>query len=200
LKTRNPRALGLLLLAVGMLVLATNGVLPSFVWLALTLALGAVLWLGLGKRVASGLRLVAFIALGVVATATSGAFAGATATAFIALGFILTYGGTPGRWWAILPGGIMASVTLMLLFDLVFPAWGGPAIMFLGFAATFTYLYLLPRDRGGKLWALYPAVACIALTVVANDPRSGSPDLLLPLVLIGSGALILWWWRRKERE
>lgn len=198
MKARNPRALGLLLLAVGVLVLATNGVLPSFVWLALTLALGAVLWLGI--RVASGLRLVAFIVLGVVATATSGVFAGATATAFIALGFILTYRGIPGRWWAILPGGIMASVTLMLLFDLVFPAWGGPAIMFLGFAGTFTYLYLLPRDWGGKLWALYPAVACIALTVVANDPRSGSPDLLLPLVLIGSGALILWWWRRKERE
>jgi len=77
LKTRNPRALGLLLLAVGVLVLATNDVLPSFVGLALTLALGAVLWLGLGERVASGLRLVAFITLGVVATATSGASAGA---------------------------------------------------------------------------------------------------------------------------
>ena len=186
------------------MVLAVNtgvlGVLPGLAWVGLTFALGAALWVGMEGRLALLPRLVAFVALGVVATVTSGAFAGAAATGFIALGFLLTYGGRPGRWWAILPGGIMASVTLLILVDLVVPRWEVAPILFLGFAATFTYLYLLPHDRGGKAWALYPAVACIVLTVIVNDPRGGSPDLLLPLILIGGGALILWWWRRGEKR
>ena len=96
----------------------------------------------------------------------------------------------------LIPAGILASVALLIALGELF-AWNATPMLFSGFVVTFTYLYLLSPGRGGQRWALYPAVLFIALTVLVNDPGSGFSSAL-PLLFIGAGVLMLWWWQRGD--
>jgi hypothetical protein len=202
MKPNTLKRLGPALIGVGIVLLLLNsnllGNLPALLWLTLLVAVAVSLWivasLPLWARIA-GVAVVYIFAM-----ATTGDLAGVAALGFPAFGFGLVYLLKPKRnWWAIIPGGVLASLALLVLFEAVFPNWGGEVIMFLGFAATFTALYLLPANRGGQRWALYPAIGWIVITVLANDP-SGNSGFFLPLILIGAGVMILLWWRRTNKN
>lgn len=196
---RDPRTLAYALLVIGTLLLANGGffgALPGFLRAVALLGLGAALWLG-PTHLPTGWRIAGFIGVGVFAIATSGRFTGVVSLGFPALAFVLVYLSSVRRWWAIIPAGILASIALLLAMNELF-AWNATPVLFLGFAATFTYLYLLSPQRGGQRWALYPAVVFIALTVLVNDPGSGFSSAL-PLLFIGVGVLMLWWWQRGSR-
>lgn len=202
MKPKDLKRLGPVLIGVGVLVLILNsnllGTLPSLIWLALLFAVAIALWM-VGS-IPPWVRIVGVVILYILAMSTSGNLAGVAALGFPALGFGVVYLVRPKRsWWAIIPGGILASVALLVLFEEVFPGWSGVAVMFLGFAATFTVLYLLPSARGGQRWALYPAIGMIILTVLTNDP-SGDSGFFLPLVLIGAGVMLLLWWRQSNKQ
>ncbi|MGL4608065.1 MAG: hypothetical protein ACRCYY_00040 [Trueperaceae bacterium] len=202
MRANDLKRIGPALIAVGVVLLILNsnllGSLPALLWLALLTAVAVSLWI-VGS-LPHWVRIVGVVAVYVFALATTGNLAGVTALAFPAMGFGFVYLLRPKRnWWAIMPGGILASIALLVLCEKVFPNWGGEVVMFLGFAATFTVLYLLPKSRGGQRWALYPAIAWIVITVLANDP-SGSSGFFLPLLLIGSGVIILLWWRRTQKK
>ncbi len=196
------RTVGFVLVAVGAVVFLINsgflGVLPAFIWVLLLYALGAGFWVNSRDALRPWQRLLGFAIIGIVATSTSGDLAGAAATGFIGMAFALVYlqNPIPSRWWTLIPMGVMGSVTLLILGEALFPRWDATPLLFLGFAVTFTLLYLIPKSMGGRRWALYPAIFWIVMTVVINDPSSTSPAWLLPLLLIGGGAGILWWWRR----
>jgi hypothetical protein len=201
-KPNDLKRLGPVLIGVGLLVLIFNsnllGTLPSLIWLALLFGVAVALWM-VGS-IPHWVRIVGVGVLYVLAMSTSGDLAGVAALGFPAAAFAVVYLLRPRRgWWAIIPSGILASVALLVLFEEIFPGWDGAAIMFLGFSATFTTLYLLPALRGGQRWALYPAIGCIVLTVLTNDP-SGDGSFFLPLVLIGAGVAILLWWRQNNKQ
>lgn len=191
-----------LLLGTGTLLLLANagvlGVLPAFLWASLLFGLGAAFWLGSAGRLPAWQRLAGFAAIGVFAIVTSGRFSGVAALGFPAMAFGLVYLNSPKNWWALLPAGVLGSVGLLVTFESLFPRWDATPVLFLGFAGTFTLLYLLSPRRGGKRWALYPAILFIILTVVTNDPGGSTPGWLLPLFLIGGGAFMLWRWRRSR--
>lgn len=201
MKSPRARTVAYLLLGAGLfLFLANTGVfsaLPAFLWLTLLLGVGAAFWLGSLGALSLWQRVAGFAGIGVFAIVTSGSFAGVAALSFPALGFGLVYL-VSKRWWALLPAGLLGSVALLVGLDALFPRWDTTPVLFLGFAATFSLLYLLSPRRGGKRWALFPAVGFIVLTVLSNDPSGNTPGLLLPLLLVGAGWLLLWWWRRKR--
>lgn len=172
--------------------------LPSFVWLVLMFAVGAAVWTMGGLRLPFAQKLVLYGATGVFAVVTTGRFAGAAATGFIALAFVLVYLHNTRHWWALLPGGVMGANSLVLTIGAFFPRWDVGPLFMLALAGTFTTLYLLPAERGGQRWARFPAIATILITLVMNDPRGQSPGWLVPLLLVGSGAGILWWFRRQQ--
>lgn len=193
---RNPRTLAYALLVVGTLLLANSGflsALPGFLRTLSLLGLGAALWLG-PTHLSASWRVAGFVGVGVFAIATSENFTGVASLGFPALALALVYLSDVKRWWAVIPAGILASIALLLAFNELF-SWDATPVLFLGFAATFTCLYLLSPERGGQRWALYPAVVFIALTVLVNDPGSGLSGAL-PLLFIGAGVLMLWWWQR----
>lgn len=201
MKPNDLKRLGPVLIGVGLLVLIFNsnllGTLPALIWLALLFGVAIALWMV--GAIPHWVRILGVVVLYVLAMSTSGNLAGVAALGFPALAFAVVYLVRPKRsWWAIIPGGILASVGLLVLFEEIFPGWDGAAIMFLGFAATFTVLYLLPSSRGGQRWALFPAIGCIVLTVLTNDPN-GDGSFFLPLVLIGAGVAILLWWRQSNK-
>lgn len=201
MKHANIRLIGTLLVLAGTFVFLINtgllGALPAFVWMLTLFIAGAVFWLGTLSTLPLWERIIGFALLGVFAIITSGRFAGVAALGFPALAFALLYLADRRRWWAILPAGVLGSVGALIATETLF-GWDGVPVLFLGFAATFAYLYLLPQARGGQRWALYPAVVWIILTVIVNDPSGRTPDWILPLLLTGGGALLLWWWRDEK--
>lgn len=190
---------GPLLIAIGIAVLLVNSrmfsLLPSIIWLAVLVGVSFTLWMV--NSLPWWMRLVGVAIIYVFAITTTGDMAGVAAIGFPALAFLALHFANVRRWWPVIPGGILASVAALAGFSELFPRWDGAPILFLGFAATFTYLYLLPKLRGGQGWALYPAIVFSVLTLVINDPRGNGFGWILPFVLIGSGMWILWWWRKR---
>ena len=186
------------LVGLGVFVLVLNsglfGVLPSFIWMLLLFACGMAYWMWSEQRFVFWQRLLGFGLIGVFSIVTSDDFAGTAALGFPALGFGLVYARDRRQWWAVIPCGILASIGLLVAFEELFPRWDALPILFLGFAATFTTLYL----RGGKRWSLFPAIVFIIVTVLVNDPGGSTPGWFLPFLLISSGFAMLWWWRRKS--
>lgn len=199
--TPKVRNIGLILIGAGALIVLGNsdffGVLPSFIWVCALFMGGAIFWLGSHQRLALWQRIAGFAFIAVFAMSSSGEFAGTAALGFPAMAFGLMYLMNPRRWWTILPGGILASLALFVTAETLF-RWNATPVLFLGFAATFTLLYLLPPYRGGQRWALYPAIFWIILTVAVNDPGHSAPGWLLPFFLIGGGTLLLWWWQKNN--
>lgn len=193
--------LGAALVAVGVLValgrVGGASALPAFLRVLILFGIGGVVWLASAGRWRTWQRLLAFAAVGAVAIPTAGRFAGTAALGYPALAFTLVFLARPRAWWALLPAGVLASVALVTTAEELVPRWDPAPLLFLGFAATFTILYLLPRDRGGKRWAVYPALGWIFLTVLVNDP-GGASGWFTPLVLIAGGIGLWWFWQRRR--
>jgi len=81
------------------------------------------------------------------------------------------------NWWAIIPGGIFASIGLVAALDILVPHEAYPLLkgmlswgfytwaLFLGLAATFGSLWLLRKTLPTR-WARYPAAGFLAMAVL----------------------------------
>ncbi|MGZ9223751.1 MAG: hypothetical protein ACXW4Q_16725 [Anaerolineales bacterium] len=109
-----------------------------------------------------------------------GAFGAVLFMGLLSLSFWIVYFTHNDNWWAIIPGGVLASITgLILITELVDNDLLGVAVMFLGMGATFLVLYLLPKPIGRAAWPLYPA---------------GVLGIMGFLFLIGAGQAMNWIW------
>ena len=126
--------LGAALLGAGVLIVASRigvfGALPAFVWVVILFVVGAAVWSGAAGRLPMWQRIVAFSALAVLAMVTAGRFAGVAALGFPAMAFLLVYGGRRRSWWALIPGGMLASIALFIAAATLFPRWeaGAPDV------------------------------------------------------------------------
>ncbi len=81
------------------------------------------------------------------------------------------------HWWAVIPGGIFASLGLVATLEILVPHEAYPAlpgtltwgfynwVLFLGLATTFGILWLL-RKTLPTPWTIYPAVGFLAMAVL----------------------------------
>lgn len=97
----------------------------------------------------------------------------------------------PRTWWLLILGGALVGLALTLRLN------EGITWLCLALAASFSLLYLQPAARGGRRWAIYPAIGFILLTIVANDPRGELPKSLVIGALGGLSAAGLWWCRHR---
>ncbi len=193
------RQLAYLLIAAGVMGLAarTGGLppVPAAAWLTVTLVATGVLWARTGS---SSRRLVGTALLGIAALSGAGPLVGVVPTGVASAAFLGLWWRAPSRSWPLLAGGLTASITITAVAGTVATVWNPAPLFFLGFAATFAALYLLPQSRGGGLrWAAVPAVVFTLLTVVVNDPSRSLPDWLLPAALIVGGLAMLSGVRRR---
>ena len=200
-RPEKPQRLAMALIALGLVFLLLQsgllGAIPALLRLLLVLVVGSALWQGTRNlKVWQRLALLGLLLL--VVLPTLGELSGVFVLGLPGALFWWTYARDPRRWWAILPAGVLSSLALVVFVEQALPGWDGGPILFLGLAATFSYLYLLPSERGGQRWALFPAIGCIVLTLLSNDPRGSGPGWLLPLVFIGGGLWLLWWWRGRS--
>jgi len=110
----------------------------------------------------------------------------------LAVIFLLIFALYPKNWWAIIPGGILLSLSATVFLS-VLPleqTWDGrllELVSYGGMAVTFGILWLM-RARWSTGWAKYPAVGLAAYAVIAAVFGS---EVIWPFVLIAVGVWIL---------
>jgi hypothetical protein len=106
------------------------------------------------------------------------------------------------NWWAIIPGGIMASFGASVLVEILVPHQHQPSVvvqgkllwdpliwtLFLGFAATFAVLWLM-RKTHPTGWAIYPAAGWLALSVLSFIEGPRFADFWLVTILVVTGLI-----------
>lgn len=194
---------GALLILVGILFLLQN--LGFFelgaVIFGLLFAAGGVafLYLALSRRdawwaVIPGLSL---IGLGVMVLANGLGLPGAeiwSPTIFFAaigLGFWVVYYRDRSNWWAIIPGGVLLSLALVILVSGVAEGEVAGAALFIGIGLTFLVLSVVPTPEGRLTWARIPAVVLILFGLFVGAAATELVGYLWPAALILGGLFLL---------
>jgi hypothetical protein len=114
---------------------------------------------------------------------------GAVFLGSIGLAFWLVYLRRQDQWWAIIPGGVMLTLSLVAGLDSLLE-WSD-VIFFLGLGGTFFLVALLPGSDKNTKWAYIPAGVLTILGLVLFSPIENIMNIIWPILLIGLGVLIL---------
>ena len=115
--------------------------------------------------------------------------------ALIGLGFWAVYLRDHRHWWAIIPGGILLTLSIVMALTASIGGAGTGAAFLLGAAITFVLVAVLPGGGSRRWWSWIPAGA---LAIAAAAVLAGTAEWLTvlnviwPIVVIGAGALLIW--------
>jgi len=143
------------------------------------------------------LGIAALVGLESLAPNVTGQYGGALVLGGIGLSFLVVYLLNRAFWWAIIPMGVMFSLVALIMLEGVM---GQPVIVFfLGLAATFGLIALLPIDNGKRMsWPLIPAAAMLLVGLIVGMGENDWARFIMPaaVILLG-GYLVLRAFRQK---
>lgn len=119
----------------------------------------------------------------------------------IALSFLTIYLNDREQWWAIIPMGVMFTITLVFLLErisAISQMSGGfevGGIFFIGLGLTFALLGILPgsatRSREQMRWAFIPAVILFTVGMLVLGAWASLLNYIWPLALILLGLFFI---------
>ena len=116
-------------------------------------------------------------------------WSGAVFLGLLGLAFLIIYIFHREHWWAIIPGGVLLTLSgVTLVSDTDFS--GG--LFFLGLAVTFGLIYFLPKPSGKSKWALYPAAILLVLGIFVTLGEANVLNYFWPLALLIGGGYVLY--------
>lgn len=128
-------------------------------------------------------------------------FAAFILLASIGLSFWLIYLLNREHWWAIIPGGVLFSVAVIPLLEMVkLNDDVMVSIFFLGLALTFAAIALLPTPYGRMKWAWIPASILLLIGIIIFSVAVSAFTYLLPAGVIVVGLYILYRALFKQRK
>lgn len=200
--------LGLLLILAGLLMIGQQLGWIGGQWdeAVLALAFGAASILFLSMYLADRSRwwaaMVAFIlaAVGVSQLIEiffprlDGSFIGGGVLFLIGVSFFLVYFMDRRMWWAIIPGGVMFSLTAVTVAEELvrIPGFESGGLLFLGMGLTFLALYFLPGQRESMQWAIYPALALLVFGLFISLDEGELWNLVWPSMIIALGVYFIF--------
>ena len=137
------------------------------------------------------LGIAALMLLDAVAPAVSAVIGGALFLGLVSLGFWMVYVVRRDFWWAIIPGGAIATTAVIALLANIVPAAETTALMLLGIGLTFLVLYFLPEARGRQPWAIIPGGILIILAALTGIAFGTIARFFWPLVFIVGGLFLV---------
>jgi len=193
---------GILLVAVGaLLLLQTFNILRfvwEVVWAVLFVASGSgflVVYLGRQEHwwaVIPGMALLGVGGLiGLSVFGLDDVIGGAVFLGALSLAFWLVYLRSRDNWWAVIPGGVLATLALVAGLEQILPWAETGGMFFLGLALTFGLVYLLPTPHGRMTWALIPAAVLFVVGLIVVLATSSVLQFLWPAVLILVGGYLV---------
>jgi hypothetical protein len=114
----------------------------------------------------------------------------------VGVGFAAVYLRDQHRWWALIPAGVL--MTLSVQAGLTEGGRAEPlqgALFFAGLALTFALVAVLPGGPGHRGWAWIPAAVLAGLAVLSALEATallGVSNYAWPLTLIVAGGVLLW--------
>lgn len=121
------------------------------------------------------------------------AFTGSLVLFLIGLGFLSVYLLNRLMWWALIPAGVMFSLTALTLVEQLQPsaAFDPAGLLFIGMGLTFFLLYFL-RVEGTRLtWAIFPAIPLLILGLFIGFEEQQAWDYVWPSLIILLGIYFL---------
>jgi hypothetical protein len=187
--------IGLILIIVGGLALLGNfGLLGGVPALFFSAAIGAagvyLIRYHLTRPKQFWGSIVGFALLGLAFAAISGRWDGFFFLGLLGGGFATTYVAQRKQWWAVIPAGVLWTLSLVVASNNLFPRWDEGTLFFAGLAATFGYLFAYERQR----WAIFPAVALLVVGVLSLSFTGG---WVFPALLIAAGVYAM---KRQQKE
>jgi hypothetical protein len=108
----------------------------------------------------------------------------------IGLGFLFVYLFRPENWWAIIPGGVLLTLSLVTVTEPM--GLNAGAILFLGMGVTFAVVALLPTPQGRMHWAFIPAGVLFVMGVAIGFSFEVMLGYIWPAALILGGLFLLF--------
>jgi hypothetical protein len=200
----SPILWGLLFIFGGVLFLLENiGVFQgsSLFW-AIVLALGGIFFLttfgGLRSNwwaLIPGITLLGIALLIILSDlfpGFNGDIGGVIVLGAIGTSFLLIYLMNRTYWWAIIPAGVMYSISLMIIIDALTSGFDTGGIILIGLGVTFGILALLPGLQVDMRWAWIPAVVLGLIGIFILAASSELIGYLWPAALILIGLIFIW--------
>lgn len=193
----------LLILAGGAFLLQNLGILPlgDLFW-ALLFGLGGVAFLSVFVTnrenwwgLIPGLTLLGIgllIALGTLAPAIADQWGGSIVLGAIALSFIIIYLVRRDFWWAIIPGGVLLTLAILVGLQTVVGAFNMGGLLLLGIGLTFAVVAVTPTAGGRMVWAWIPAGILSIIGILILAAEESMINYIWPVVLIVIGLLMIY--------
>ncbi len=119
----------------------------------------------------------------------TGHWGGAIFLGGIAVGFWAVYAVNQEMWWAVIPAGVLTTLAVITVAD-AFVADSG-FMLFLGLAATFALVGILPNPTGRMTWAFIPALVLFLLGILTSQILMPVFDYIWPVGLIVLGGYFI---------
>lgn len=182
-------AIGLLLIAVGVVLLLQTLNIATFAWpflWAILFAAGGVVFLSIYARrreqwwpLIPGLTLLAIgvlIGLESIVPGGIGDLGGSIVLGGISLAFWGVYLSRRDSWWPLIPAGTLLTLAVAVAFSTVLEGDLFAGAFLLGLGLTFGLVYLVPTPKGRQTWAVYPAAILVVMGIIMG---AAAADLLV---------------------
>jgi hypothetical protein len=137
------------------------------------------------------LAVASLILLDAIAPAAADVIGGSLFLGLVSLGFWMVYFVRRDFWWAIIPGGAIATLAVIALLANFIPAVESTALLLLGVGLTFLLLYFLPPERGRQPWAIIPGGILIIVAALTGIAFGTMARIFWPIVFIAGGLFLL---------
>jgi len=121
-----------------------------------------------------------------------GDLGGAIALGGIGLAFLIIYLINTENWWALIPAGVLISLSLGLGLSVFIDGLEVGGVLLIGLGLTFGLIGLVPTQQGRMRWAFIPALILLAIGVIILLASFNLFLYLWPLGLIAVGVLIIY--------
>ena len=141
-----------------------------------------------------GLSLGLLIGVSELLPDLEGDWIGALFMGGLGLGFLAIFFVRRDFWWALIPGGVLWTLALVIGLSsaLTMPDELAGGVLFLGLGLTFALLSLLPAGQARMKWALIPGGVLLFLGLAVFASVGGTLfDYLMPAALVLAGVYLL---------
>lgn len=132
------------------------------------------------------------ISLDTFAPSLSSTLSGPIVLGSIGASFLVIYLLNREFWWAIIPCGVLLTLAIVISLENLLSEMGFVSVFFLGLAATFALVALVPTHEGRMQWPWIPAIILALMGVIFGAFSGAFMAYLLPVVLIVGGGILIF--------